>query len=296
MRRGWAWWMMAVLLASRPASALTVTDGRLGRWSVGGYAEAYGIWATDHDSQRQRPEGILDAQLTGEVHPRVRTFLDVRGLFGGPVENATGIGFVNLSDTFQNISPEVDVVEGYVDLFLPSLDVRLGKQKFAWGKLDTYQPTDVLDPRRYTDPFVTEEEDAKIGIPSMRASYFAPSFGPAFPTDMSFTLVWVPFPVATRFPLPGERWFPPAFAGQPSVDVVLDDTPLHVREHLAGGTARPAQQLDEGAVGTRLRGLYANADWALYYYRGPETLPAFDLPVTLRDLAPTANGFRVDAD
>src|SRR5437867_5767235 len=134
----WTLGVAAVMLASGPAAGVTLVDGgHLGRWSLSGYAEAYGVWAVEHDSQRQRPEGIIDTQLSGEVNPKARVFLDVRGLAGGPPEGASGLGFANISDTFQNISPEVEIPEGYLDLFLPSLDVRIGKQKFAWGKLDT---------------------------------------------------------------------------------------------------------------------------------------------------------------
>ncbi len=301
-------WMVAVVSVAwcggRPADGATVDGGRLGRWSVSGYAEAYGVWASEHGSQRQRPQGILDTRVTGEVHPKARVFLDVRGLIGGPPEDARGLGFANINDTFQNISPEVEIPEGYLDLFLPSLDVRVGKQKFAWGKLDTFQPTDVLNPGRYTDPFVTEEEDAKIGVPAVRASYFPPALGPRFPTDTSLTMVWVPVPVAVRFPLPGERWFPselllpPAF----SIDKGALGTSIpriDVEQSLQAVNVQPPRQLDEGALGLRLAGLYADVDWALYYYNGPETAPAFENVAALRarDRFVSPQGaFRVHAD
>src|SRR5262245_4601944 len=274
-----------VLLGGGPAAGVTLLDsGTLGRWSVAGYAEAYGVWAVDHDSPIQGPEGIIDTQLTGEVHQKARVFLDVRGLAGGHAKNPTGLGFANIGDTFQNISPEVDLTESYLDLFLPSVDVRIGKQKFAWGKLDTFQPTDVLDPRRYTDPFITEEQDAKIGIPALRASYYPPSFGPRFPTDTSVTLVWVPIPIPVRFPLADERWFPSALLFPDNFPIyrgtlghLPDGTPIpriNVQQTLRTVNVRPPQQLDEGSVGLRLAGVYADADWSLYYYNGAETAPA----------------------
>ena len=302
--RRWVLGAIALLLTSRPAAAVVLTDGRLGRWSASGYAEGYGVWAVEHDSQRQRPEGILDAQLTGELRRKARFFLDLRSLIGGPAEDARGIGFVNISDTFQNVSPEVEIPEGYLDLFLPSLDVRVGKQKFAWGKLDTFQPTDVLDPRRYTDPFVTEEQDAKIGIPALRASYFPPALGPAFPRETSLTLVWIPVPVPVRFPLPGERWFPSALLLPPTFPiyqgVIASGVPrINVRSDLTADNVTPPHQLDEGAVGLRLAGLLAGADCALYYYDGPETAPAFDLATRVHARAPAltpGGAARIQAD
>src|SRR5262249_11540271 len=45
---------------------------------------------------------------------------------------------------------------------------------------------------------------------------------------------------------------------------------------LRRGLGPPPQQLDEGSVGLRLAGVYADADWSLYYYNGAETAPAFN--------------------
>ena len=270
---------VAVLALGARAGAVTL-ESPLGRWSAGGYAEGYAVFPVDPDSQRQRPEGILDLTLTGEPHRRARLFLDARTTFGGPIEHGRGPGIVNLSDTFQNDSPYAEIEEGYLDLFLPSVDVRLGKQKFAWGKLDTFQPTDVLNPRRFTDPFVTEEQDTKIGVPALRASYFVPPLAPRLAQDVSLTLVWVPVPVPVRFPLPGERWFPAA-ASVPRVFRLPGRTfgpglpDLVVTTRLAAENVRPPQQLDEGSVGLRLTGLSGRADWSLYYYDGNETAPSF---------------------
>ena len=160
-------------------------DTRLGRWTLGGFGEGYAVFRTESDTQRQRPAGILAVQLTGDLRPSARFFLDTRVRFGGPPENGAGLDIYNLSDTFQNISPAVEIEEGYFDLFLGPVDVRLGKQKFAWGKLDSFQPTDILNPRRFTDPFLTDQRDAKIGIPALQATYYLPdltNLGPRLPS------------------------------------------------------------------------------------------------------------------
>jgi hypothetical protein len=288
--RGWGL-VLAVLLPAAPALALELT-GAAGRWTVGGYTEGYAVFRVDQESPRQRPAGLTDLTLTGDVHPRARVFLDTRATFGGTPEHGDGVGIVNLSDTFQNPSPFLEIEEGYVDLFLPHLDVRVGKQKFAWGKLDTFQPTDVLNPKKFTDPFVTEEQDAKVGIPAVRAAYYLPALGPRLPTDASLTLIWVPVPIPTRFPLQDERWFPPAVSLMPERFVpgkaLGKDIPnLLVHNTLATVNARPPQQLDEGAVGLRLAGLWGRTDWALYFYDGSETAPAFALDTSIFARNPT---------
>lgn len=284
--------MAAGLLAlAAPAWPIQLDGGPLGHWTVGGWTEGYAVFRVDHDTQHQHPQGIVALDVTGDIHPKARFFLDARTTFGGPPEHTDGLGIINMSDTFQNVSPAVEIEEGYFDLFLPSLDVRLGKQKFAWGKLDTFQPTDVVNPRRFNDPFVTDGEDRKIGIPAVRASYFPPALGTRWPQDVSGTLVWVPVPVPPRFPLEDERWFPsstsvPSTLRVPGSLLGKDVPDLVTQNELTTANRRPAQQLDEGAVGLRLAGLWGRADWALYYYGGPETALAFDFNTTLVALGP----------
>ncbi len=285
---------VALLGSVTLAWPVVLDGGRLGRWSVGGWTEGYAVFRVHQETQRQRPEGIAALQLTGDVHPKARFFLDTRTTFGGPPEHAEGFGLINLRDVFQNISPAVEIEEAYVDLFLPSLDVRIGKQKVAWGKLDTFQPTDVLNPRRYTDPFVTDREDQKIGIPSVQASYYPPPLGVRGVQDLRATVTWVPFPVPIRFPLEDERWFPASTSVPPTLLIKgstfgpgLPD--LMTRNVLTTANAPPAKQLDQGAVGLRLTALWGRADWALYYYHGPETAPALAFDTTL--IAPNPTGF-----
>jgi len=291
------WAVVAALVLSSASARAIDLNGGAGRWAAGGYAEGYAIVRGDWSSQRQRPAGTVGLNLSGDVRPEVRTYLDVRTTFGGPPEHAEGIGVVNTSDVFQNISPAVEFEEGYVDILSSYFDLRIGKQKVAWGRLDTFQPTDVISPRRFTDPFVMEETDAKIGVPALRASYFPPDSPPTLATQTNLSLVWVPFPVTPRFPLEDERWFPPAAAvpstltipagalgsGFPKIDIDND---------FRTENASPLRALNNGAVGVRLSGLSNRADWSLYYYQGPETAPAFDLHTTV--VSPSAQARIMD--
>jgi len=274
--------LLLALLAGAPARAFDV-PGVPGRWSVGGYGEGLAVFPTEHATQRQRPEGILDLKVTGDVHPKLRFFLDTRTVFGGPPVHAQGIGLYNPSDTFQNVSPSVEIAEAYADLYLPRLDVRVGQQKFAWGRLDELQPTDVLNPRQWSDPFLLDEEDAKIGVPALRAAYYPEHVPPRLATDTSLTFVWVPVPIAFRFPLVAERWFPSSIVPQ-RLDIPrgaaapgLPPFGIAITPRLRTENRPPAQQLDEGAVALRLAGVHEPVDWSLVYYDGPETAPAFDV-------------------
>jgi hypothetical protein len=253
--------------------------------SAGGYGEFYAVVPTDSDTQSQRPAGTLRLEVTGEVHRAVRLFLDTRMLFGGWPEGDVRFGLYDPTDTFQNFSPALDIEEGYGDVVLGPVDLRIGKQKFAWGRLDSFQPTDVLNPRWYNDPLLTDEKDAKIGIPAARATYYLPPLPSGWPDDVNLTLVWVPVPVATRFPLTEERWFPPATDVNEFLDLapleLLPTNPIRVRNELAAVNRSPPHQLDEGAAGVRFGGLAGATDWALYYYDGQETDPVFDFDTSI---------------
>src|SRR6185369_17226882 len=96
----------------------------------------------------------------------LRGHLELRSRIGGPIEGGHA-DLYNFVHTYQNLSPSLEVSEAYTDLELPHTDVRIGIQKLAWGRLDGLPPTDVVNPRDFHDPFVTELEAAKIGVPAL---------------------------------------------------------------------------------------------------------------------------------
>lgn len=302
---------LAVCLCAGPAHAYDVA-GSLGRLSVGGYVEGYGIVPIDLGTPRQWPAGIVDLKLSGEPRRKpLRFFLDTRFIAGGTVQDGSHFGVVNLRDTFVRLSPSVEFEEGYVDFSHGDLDLRIGKQKFAWGRLDGYQPTNVLNPRRLTDPVIMEEQDAAIGIPALRADYFA--HVPAWlHTEPRLSLIWIPVPIPARFPLPDERWFPasasfPDTLSIPAGTIAPRLPETLVRNEFHAKNRHPPQQLDDGGVGLRLSGLTLDVDWGLVFYDGPETSPAFNLRTAIfspgarqrlaQGLQPTAQDlFRLHSD
>jgi hypothetical protein len=287
--------LVTSLLTSRPGwGALSLNSDRFGHWRFGGWTEGYAVVPIDMSTPRQLPESLTALQATGDIRDVLRVVLDARTMFGGPQMHATGFGLVNLRDTFQNTSPQEEIEEAYADVFLPSVDLRIGKQKFAWGKLDLFQPTDVVDPKRYTDPFIMSAEDQKIGIPAIRASYYPPGLGEHWPQDMRATLIWVPMPIPPRFPLQDERWFPAAYTVPattliPGSEFGPGAPDLQSTNTFLTANNPPPWQLSKGAIALRLNGLWHGTDWDLYYYNGLETAPAFALDTALT--APNPSDF-----
>jgi len=210
------------------------------------------------------------------------------GTNGGPTMKADRSGVYNLDDAFQDVSPAAEFDEAYFDIGLPSVDVRLGKQKFAWGKLDRSQPNDLINPRSYIDPLLQDEAEQKIGVPALEGTYYLPDAA-WLPQESRLTAVWVPKYVPFRFPLATcdlqgstsrcdvERWFPPAALPPTSIAVPLPHSSSSLNVPLTFRTSNtlPGFSLANSAIALRYAATVRDTDVALYYYRGIDTDPAF---------------------
>lgn len=81
-------------------------------------------------------------------------------------------GYVSRQDLFSSRADNArnELREAYADHSRGALDLRLGKQIIAWGRADRFNPTDNLTPRDFT-LLVTEDDDQRIGVPSIKADY-----------------------------------------------------------------------------------------------------------------------------
>ena len=250
--------------------------------------------STKHDRTREQLRLRAAVSLTDWLRFDSTTV----GTNGGPTLKADRSRVYSWGDVFQDISPAADFQEAYLDARLSSLDLRLGVQKVAWGKLDRTQPNDLLNPLSYIDPLMDEEVDRKIGVPALQASYFFPESW--LPAESRLTAVWVPKYVPYRFPLADcvvsggvsrcdtERWFPPAAVptttfsipggiipingGNPPFSV-----PLGFRVRNIPG---PAWRLENSEIGVRYSALVHDVDFAVYGYHGFDPQPAFNLTAT----------------
>lgn len=267
-----------------------------GRVEVGGYVDGRAVVPTE-SSPRQRPGALADVWLDTKVTDWLRGRLDLRGAIGGPFEGAN-LGTYNFSDAFQNYSPSLELREAYVDVRFRNADLRLGVQSVAWGKLDGVPPTDVVNPRDFHDPLVDDFEEAKIGIPAILGSYYPPDWPEAALSQLRATLLYVPFAVPSRLPLPGERWFP-ASIGQNGLVVDRVDAEKAIKKFLGNDAVlagegnydipitletknrHPPRSLKDGGIALRLSGTWRETDWDIYHYSGPYTGPNADLSATV---------------
>jgi hypothetical protein len=94
--------------------------------------------------------------------------------------------------------PEIGVREAYIDLYLPSLDLRVGKQAVIWGEAEGAFITDIVSPQDLRSFILADFSEIRIGVPAVKADYYA---GP-------FTLeaVWLPRFVPTSQPDTDSIW------------------------------------------------------------------------------------------
>lgn len=96
-------------------------------------------------------------------------------------------------------TPEIGVREAYVDLFLPSLDIRVGQQAIVWGEAEGAFITDIVSPQDLRSFILADFSEVRMGVPALKADYYAGAF--------TFEAVWLPRFVATRLPEVDSIWY-----------------------------------------------------------------------------------------
>jgi hypothetical protein len=295
--KGWASGIVAsgLLVLGARAAAIDV-PGTNGTVRATGWVEGRAIVDTGGGPE-QRPGARAEVALSGAPAPGLRARLAVRGWLGGPFEGASA-GIFDLGHTWQNYSPNAELAEAYLDYRRGRATVTAGIQKIAWGRLDGLPPSDVVIPRDYHDPIVEDFEQAKIGVPMLKAVYDLPDVRDLELSNLRASLIWVPWAVPPRLPLPDERWFPETIGIGPNVilprhalesrfadvlgidvrfahDVVVPVRNQPLNDH-------PPRTLGAGGIGGQIKGRARRIDWTLSHYSGPENGPNLTLHPRLR--------------
>ncbi|MEO2167547.1 MAG: hypothetical protein ABGY42_05395, partial [bacterium] len=176
-------------LASACFPGLVGIGEAAGEIAGSGRAEALGVVRFDHIGEAQLPSLRIDLELTQRLGGGLRWKLGTTGRVGGPVVDPSGAGLFDLGHTFQNIAPSLELGEAWVEYRGDTLDLRVGNQRFFWGKLDAQQPNDLLSPRQWHDPLITDEKRTKIAVPAVSADwYFPDSWQPFLPDESRVSL------------------------------------------------------------------------------------------------------------
>jgi hypothetical protein len=198
-----------------------------------------------NDTRHFRNEGRLQVEWAR----RLASWMDARVVVEARKDDndyADGVSF-QIPETSVHHSV-VDLKEAVVRLGGGPAELAVGKQIFAWGTADAFNPTDLVNPRDYLDILDNE----KLGVWSVAGRAM---LGPA-----SLTTVVVPVFTPSRLPLPDRRWTPPPPSG---FVAVVDNREL------------PERDVDGMQYAARLHGTLAGWDVSVSYYDGFKSTPAF---------------------
>lgn len=134
--------------------------------------------------------------------------------------------------------------EAYLELdqfIWDNLDLKLGKQRIAWGAADKFNPTDNLNPDDFTDSL---DFGAKVPTLALKGDYYL--------GDYTITGVWLPF-------------FEPALLPRGGTLSLLGQVPDRVE--------LPEKTIDKGMFALKFSGVAFNLDYSLSYFKGFDDLP-----------------------
>ncbi|MBA2252144.1 MAG: hypothetical protein H0W13_05490 [Nitrospirales bacterium] len=133
------------------------------------------------------------------------------------------------------------LLEAYTNLYLGSVDVRVGKQNIPWGRADALNPTDNLTPKDFTLLSARDEEERRIGTVGVRTNYYR--------GDYTLSLIWLPIFNPSTIPL----------TPSPGFQITEDK--------------RSQGKWSDQAFAAKLDHTGGAMDWSVSYYYGLDTLP-----------------------
>ena len=217
---------------------------------------------TRDDSQLIRNEGLIRLEFSRRLAP----WLDTRLV--GQVQKDDGDLTDGVTFQIQDKDPRrsvLDLKEAVLTFRAGPLDVALGKQIYAWGTADAFNPTDNLNAYDYLDPFDRESlAGEKLGLWSAALRLTAGA--------TTGTFVVAPAFMPSRLPLPRSRWVPEIptnFVGA------------------AGDREVPGISAGNIQYAARVRTTVRGVDVSASYYDGFEHLPI--LRVSSLPVAPGAS-------
>src|SRR5574341_1149564 len=224
-------------------------------FSVSGRLNLRGGHALDDESVKEDPSLYGRIKLEASASSwRVHSWLE--GGWDGAVRRPSRDHslFKSFDEVYQDNTPYLEFKELYLEHSGDILDLKLGIQRFAWGRLDEYPANDLLNPWDYTQFLRKPLEDRKIGVPSLSASVNS--------SDWTYHSVFVPWLVPYRLSMPDERWSGISTRPIPNVEYAPQEPNL------------PSRSIENSNVGFRaLR--TGEIEFAVNLFHGYDPRPVF---------------------
>lgn len=221
------------------------------------------------------------ATPAGAVELRGRVFLDGRVTFGDRLTVRAAAWAEGLTGERNGTTRRAAIAqpqEVTLTWSTPAVELAAGIGQVVWGRLDEFQPTDVVNPIDITRFFLEGRAEARRAVGLARARAFLPG-------GATLDAVYVPVFRAATFDMLGEATSPFSLAPR-EVCVSQGCLPVAIAD------VRPPVAAASGQGGARLSATTGRVDWALMAWRGFEAVPLY---VAAAPFVPRAGGLAVNA-
>lgn len=152
-------------------------------------------------------------------------------------------------------------LEAFLDVNVDRFNIRAGYQIFSWGVADIYNPTDMLNPRDYSDIFDFEKD----GMPALKFTFAG--------DKISFDGVWMPVPLESELPYEDSRFVQPFLsAANNPLFPVIGIPPANV--DLTLNELTPPLSIKSSQFAARVLATVGRFDLGLSYFNGFEKVPS----------------------
>ncbi len=196
----------------------------------------------------------------------------------------------DLRDSYKELGNESEykIREAFIDLVLPPLTLRLGRQQVVWGETDNFRALDVINPLDLSWHWGRESwEDIRIPLWMARGIYDIGKLGSL--EESFFETVWIPqdFQPNKVESDPRRPW---AFTGAGLIESAnsvviggtLFDLDLTLRDR------RPKDRFfRDGQIGFRFKAIWRDIDFSLNYFYRYSADPGFKVRPGLTSLDAT---------
>ncbi len=221
------------------------------------------------------------ASPDGAIELRGRVFLDGRVTLGERLTVRAAAWAEGLTGERQGATRRAAVAQPHeisATWTTSAVELTAGIGQVVWGRLDEFQPTDVVNPIDVTRFFLEGRAEARRAVALTRLRAFLPA-------GATFDAVYVPVFRAATFDMLGEATSPFSLAPR---EVCVPGACLPV----VTSEVRPAVTAANGQGGARLAATTGRVDWAFMAWRGFEAVPLYEAAAPF---VPGVRGLAVDA-